>query len=100
MTEMPKGRKSEARLYQASLRRISADEFKMIQRITQVMEEMEKSCKTKKNMFLPIREGIATAKKEIKKLSNSNEKHRSFLYIAGVFLWLAGRQGQREGGRG
>ena len=87
VTEMPEGGKSGARLYQASLRRISEDECKMIQRITQIMEEMEKFCQTKKNMFLPIREGIAAAK-EIKKLSNSNEKHGSFLISLEYFLGL------------
>ena len=88
MTEMSKGGKSEARLYQASLRRISEDECKMIQKITQIMEEMEKFCQTKKNMFLPIREGMAAAKKEIKKLSNSNKKHGSFLISLEYFLGL------------
>ena len=52
------------------------------------MEEMEKFCHTKKNMFLPIREGIAAAKKEIKKLSNSNEKHGSFLISMEYFFGL------------
>ena len=88
MTEIPEGGKTEARLYQASLRRISEDEYKVIQRITQIMEEMEKFCQTKKNMFLPIREGIAAAKKEIKKLSNSNEKHGRFLISLEYFLGM------------
>ena len=40
---MPEGGKSEAKLYQASLRRISVDECKMIQRITQILEKMEEA---------------------------------------------------------
>ena len=88
MTEEPEGGKSEAKLYQASLRRISADECKMIQRIIQILEEMEEFHHTKKNMFLPIREGIAVAKEEIKKLSPSNKNHGSFLISLEYFLGL------------
>ena len=88
VTEMPMGGESEAKLYQASLRRISVDECKMIQRITQILEEMEEFFHTKKNMFLSIREGIAVAKKEIQKLSASNKKHGSFLIYLEYFLCL------------
>ena len=88
VTEMPEGGKSEVRPYQVSLRRISADEYKMIQIITQIMEEMEKYCQTKKNMFFLIREGIAAAKKKIEKLSNSNENHGSFFISLEYFLGL------------
>ena len=88
VTEEPKGGKSEVKLYQASLQRISADECKMIQRITQILEKMKEFCHTKKNMFLPIREGIAVAKEEIEKLSASNKKHGSLLISLEYFLGL------------
>ena len=50
---------------------------------------MEEFYHTKKNMFLPIREGIAVAKKEIEKLSASNKKHGSFLISLEYFLGLS-----------
>ena len=88
MVEKPDGTKSEARLYQASLRKISVDECKMIQRIAQILEGMEDFCHSNKNMFLPIGEGIATAKEVIKKLGLSNENHESFLISLEYFLGL------------
>ena len=39
-------------------------------------------------MFLPIREGIAAAIKEIKNLSVSNEKHGNYLISLEYFLGL------------
>ena len=60
----------------------------MIQKMAQILEDMGEFCHTKKNMFLPIREGIVVAKKEIQKLRASNEKHRSYLISLEYFLGL------------
>ena len=49
---------------------------------------MQEFFHTKKNMFLPIREGIAAAIKEIKNLSVSNEKHGNYLISLEYFLGL------------
>ena len=49
---------------------------------------MEEFCHTKKNMFLPIREGIDAAKKEIKNLSNCHKIQGSFLISLEHFLGL------------
>ena len=44
---------------------MNAKEEKIIQSIIQILEGMEDFCRSKKNMFLPIREGIAEAKEEV-----------------------------------
>ena len=88
VTEKPESGKSKARLYHASLRKMAADECKMIQRIAQILEGLDDFCRSKKNMFLPIREGIAKAKEEIKMLSLSNESDEIFLISMESFLGL------------
>ena len=82
------GGKSEARLYQASLRKKAERERKMIQRIAQISEGMDDFCRSKKNMFLPFREGIAKAKEEIRMLGLSNESHETPLISLKYFLGL------------
>ena len=58
----------------------------MTQRITQILEGMEDFCHSKKNMFLPIREGTAQAKEELGRLHRCNASHESILSSLMYFL--------------
>ena len=43
------------------------------------MKEMEKFCKTKKNMFLPIREGLTGALREMQVLKERMKRHDRYI---------------------
>ena len=49
-------------------------------------QRMKNFCHIMKNMFLPIREGLAEAKVELGRLRHSNARHESFLSSLGYFL--------------
>ena len=77
MTEEPEVPKFQVRQYTDSLWEMAAKESKMIQRITQILEEMEDFGRSKKNTFLPIREGITEVKEELDRLRCSNASHKN-----------------------
>ena len=86
MTEKPEVEKSEARLYTVTVWEKVAKEGEVIQRIAQILDGMEDFCHSKKNMFLPIREGIAKKKEELDMLLLSNGSHKIFLLLLEHFL--------------
>ena len=58
MTEGSGAKESEARQCRDCLRKMAAEDVKMIFSITQILEGMQDFCRSKKNMYFPIREGI------------------------------------------
>ena len=86
VTEEPEFEISQARQYEGTLREMAAKDGEMLQRIAQIFEGMEEFFRFKKRTFLPIRKGIAEAKKELGMLRRCNASHESFLSWLEYFL--------------
>ena len=67
---------------------MAVKEGKMIQRITQILKAMENFYRSKKNMFLLIREGITEVKGELGRLRRYNTSDDSFLLSLEYFLGM------------
>ena len=80
VTEYSGVEKSQARQYRDYLCEMPAKVGKMIQRITQIFEGMEDLCRSKKNMFHPICEGITEVKGELCRRSCSNSTKKASSY--------------------
>ena len=62
-----------------SLQEMAVKKGKMIRGITQILEGMQDFCRSKKNMFLFIRETITAVERELGRLHRCYVSHKSFL---------------------
>ena len=79
MTEEPDVEKSYARQHRDLLHEVNKIEVGMLQNVEGTLKRMESFCKTKKNMFLPIRKGIGEALRELARLRNYMENTDFYL---------------------
>ena len=57
--------KSQVRQYRNWLHQRNEKQLEILKKVESALEKMESFCRTKKNMHLPIRDGIQEAKKEL-----------------------------------
>ena len=71
--DMPE--KSQARQHRDWLHQLNEKDWYSLQKVMDTLKEMEKFCKTKKNMFLPIREGLTEALREMQVLKERMKRY-------------------------
>ena len=79
VTEEHQGVKSYIRRHRYWLHQHHAQDLGVLQKVLGVLQEMESFCRTKKNMFLPIRNGIDDALHELEVLKRSLARPDNFL---------------------
>ena len=79
VTEKPDGDKSQARKHRDGLHKFNYKDLGILQKAVEALRKMEIFCKTKKNMFLPIRDGIGDAPYELGKLKMCMEDRDTYL---------------------
>ena len=72
--------KSQVRQYRDWLHERNEKQLKILRKVESVLEKMESFSRTKKNMHLPIRDGIQEAKKELEALQYDKEDTVFYLY--------------------
>ena len=65
--------KSQVRQYRDWLHKRNERELEILKKVEVTLEKMDSFCRTKRNMLLPIRDGIQEALKELKALRYDEE---------------------------
>ena len=75
--DMPE--KSQAKQHRDWLHQLNEKDWCSLQKVKDTLKEMEKFCKTKNNMFLPIREGLTEALREMQVLKERMKRHDRYI---------------------
>ena len=78
--------KSQAGHHRDWLYWLNEAEWCIVQKVVRILKEIENFCKTKKNMFLPIRNGITKALRELENLNESMEDKDCYIEHFELYL--------------
>ena len=71
--------KSQARQHRDWLHQLNERDWCSLQKVMDSLKRMENFCRTKENMFLPIRDGITEALREMQLLKKRIERNDCYI---------------------